>query len=100
MRGFFITQKNNQIYRRLTSAIAFVLTFSLIFSPVASYAQAINFLNLPIPGTLLAPSPGFTPAIVRGITIHPDNPLMFDFIVDKGDTKLAGEELEEESIKL
>ena len=46
------------------------------------YAQA---LFLPEPGTAVALSGAFHPAHLKGIKIYPDNPLRFDFIVDKGD---------------
>ena len=36
----------------------------------------------------------------RGITVHPENPLMFDFIVDGGESNLEGEELKTEADKL
>jgi len=66
-----------------------------------SYAQLIPaVLNLPAPGAMVTITPGFSPAIVKGITIHPDNPLMFDFIVHPGDDGLEGEELRNESTKL
>jgi len=57
-------------------------------------------LNLPMPGAMLQVTPGFKPTIIQGITIHPDNPLEFDFIINTGDTNLQGQELEEESKKL
>ncbi|HQL41784.1 MAG TPA: hypothetical protein PLO93_05795, partial [Candidatus Omnitrophota bacterium] len=52
-----------------------------------------------------APSPvllssAFTPALVRGIRIHPNNPFQFDFIIDSGDTGLKTDALKEESEKL
>ena len=37
---------------------------------------------------------------MTGMTIHPDNPLAFDFIVDTGDDNLEGEALRNESKKL
>lgn len=68
-----------------------------IFLPL-TYAQKV--FNLPAPGTMVSPSEAFTPAILTGITIHPDNPLKFDFIIDTGDDDLQGEELHQESEKL
>ena len=63
-------------------------------------ALAQSPLNLPAPGTMVAPSAGYTPVMVSGITIYPDNPLQFDFIIDTGDDNLQGEELRQESKKL
>ena len=45
-------------------------------------------------------SGNFTPLYIKGITIHPDDPLKFSFIVNSGDTNLQGEELKAESQKL
>src|SRR6185503_13580119 len=58
------------------------------------------YLNLPIPGTMVTPTPGFVPALVKGLTIDPQNPLHFNFILDTGHTDLQGEELRAESAKL
>ena len=40
------------------------------------------------------------PALVKALVVHPENPLEFDFIIDTGDTNLAGEALKAESTKL
>ncbi|MBF0384809.1 MAG: DUF89 family protein [Candidatus Omnitrophica bacterium] len=79
----------------------FVLTaflFNSIIVPGSSYAQQI--LSLPLPGTMIPLSPGFTPTLVKGIKLYPDNPLRFDFIVDIGDSGLKGEELKKETSKI
>jgi len=49
--------------------------------------QAQEFL-LPTPGVLVRLSPPVNPPILKGIKVHPDNPLRFDFILDKGDSFL------------
>ncbi|MDO8580134.1 MAG: hypothetical protein Q7S13_01475 [Candidatus Omnitrophota bacterium] len=38
--------------------------------------------------------------MITGMTIHPENPLQFDFIVDIGDDHLQGEALKQESQKM
>src|SRR3989338_6608836 len=94
-------------YRILSGFVAFTFASSLILPP--GYAQLIpaspaggpqTLLNLPAPGAMVAPTPGFTPALINGITIHPENPLEFDFIVGTGDDKLQGKAFEEESTRL
>ncbi len=72
--------------------------FSLIIFPPTSYAQ--NVLNLPQLGSMVSMSPGFNPSIIRGITVHHDNPLRFDFIVDRGDNQLDGEALKEHGLRM
>ena len=64
--------------------------------PFPAYAQAV----FPQAGQIISLSSAFTPTIVRGIRIYPDNPLKFDFIVDGGDADLKGDELKSESEKL
>src|SRR3989338_2445464 len=88
-------------FRILSAFIAFSFAFTLILPPSAAWSQVFNpVLNLPVPGTMITLTPGFTPALIRGITIHPENPLEFDFIVDNGDTNIEGEQLLVEAYKL
>ncbi|OGX09455.1 MAG: phosphoglycerate kinase, partial [Omnitrophica WOR_2 bacterium GWA2_53_43] len=94
-------------HKILSAFIAFTFVFSLVFPP--GYAQLIpaspaggpqTLLNLPAPGTMVTPSAAFTPALINGITIHPENPLEFGFIVGTGDENLQGKAFEDESTKL
>jgi hypothetical protein len=66
------------------------------------YAQVVpqTVLNLPAPGVMVSLTPAFTPAMIKGINIYPENPLKFDFIIDRGDTDLTPEQFREESAKL
>jgi len=86
----------------LSLLISFFFLSSAIIPPTTSYAQFApqTILNLPIPGTMVSTSNDFTPPIIRGLSIYPDNPLRFGFIVDTGDDDLQGEAFKEESTKL
>jgi len=64
----------------------------------AAYSQSVG--NLPIPGTLVMPTDAYIPLLLKGMRIHPENPLRFDFILDTGDTSLDEERSKEESLKL
>jgi len=89
---------NSKFIRKLGSIIAiFALIIGQIM-PSQVYAQGVA--NLPAPGTMVTISPSYNPAIVVGITIYPDDPLQFDFIIDVGDDHLKGEVLKKESQKL
>src|SRR5471030_2240271 len=55
---------------------------------------------MPNPGMRVHLSPDFTPAELKGITIHPENPLMFDFIVHRGDKVLSYAKKKEEYKRL
>ncbi|MCK5215832.1 MAG: hypothetical protein KAR05_10835, partial [Candidatus Omnitrophica bacterium] len=85
--------------RRVSSLfISLVFIVTMIFPPHCVYAQ--NVANLPAPGAMITPSAKYYPTIVTGITIYPDNPLKFDFIIDSGDENLQDEELRNETKKL
>src|SRR6202142_2081618 len=77
--------------------ISFISTS--LYIPQAS-AVELDFLTLPIPGVRVDLSPEFIPAELKGITIHPENPLMFDFIINRGDKPLSAAEKQEEYKKL
>ena len=98
MISFVEKRKSCLLFKAICCYVA--LTFvSTLMCPFPS-AQAQSVLNLPIPGTMVSISEGFTPVIVKGISIYHDNPLHFDFIVDTGDTGIKGEALKEESSRL
>ena len=60
-----------------------ILAFLLnTFGPLPAQAQE---LVLPKPGVRVSLSPEFTPAHLKGITIHQDNALRFDFLIHRGD---------------
>jgi len=60
--------------------IAFLLNS---LGPVpTSQAQEIR---LPSPGMMVQLSPEYNPPVLKGVTVYPNNPFKFDFILDKGD---------------
>ena len=85
---------------------------SLVMITFAMTSINIPFLHaqeliLSKPGEMVHLSPTFSPAMLKGIKVHPDNPFRFDFILDKGDSVIpaqAGiqqqELLKQESTKL
>ena len=76
--------------------ISFVST--LIIPPQRLYAQTI--LDLPAPGSMVSVSNSFNPALIKGLTVHKDNPFLFDFIVDPGQSHLSQLALKEESDRM
>ncbi|MFH0754212.1 MAG: glycogen/starch synthase [Candidatus Omnitrophota bacterium] len=81
----------------------FIVLLLSIFAlnPILSQAQMITGpVYLPSPGNRVTSSPAFTPALLRGVTIHPDNPLQFDFIVDQGDAGLDNQAFRAESQRM
>lgn len=82
--------------------IVFVV-FSLFFGsviPGPAFAQSISMLNLPVPGAMVMQSQAFVPVLLKGMTIHADDPFKFDFIVDSGNTGFSQDEIQLESEKL
>ena len=65
--------------------------------PDFSFAQDFR---LPAPGVMVHLSPAFQPPVFKGIKADPNNPLRFDFILDKGDSLLSDQQLKEESGRL
>ena len=53
-----------------------------------------------MPGTMVTLSETFVPALIKGLTVDPQNPLHFHFIVDTARTSLQGEALRRESDRL
>ena len=89
--------RNLNIRKVISLGIVFAFLLNT-FGPLP-LAQAQDF-RLPAPGVMVHLSPEFTPPILKGIKIHPDNPFRFDFILDKGDSQLSNDALKDESRKL
>jgi hypothetical protein len=71
------------MFRRIfTLAILLNFIFSSIL-PSAVYAQ---FLSLPQPGAMVSASAPYAPLVLKGLQVNPQNPMLFDFIVDTGDS--------------
>ncbi|MBF0571166.1 MAG: hypothetical protein HQL12_04775 [Candidatus Omnitrophica bacterium] len=95
---------NKTTFRQMRKAISIAILVTFISTSVKSpvYAQvASNQIPwMPKPGVMINLSPEFTPAVLRGITIHPDNPLKFDFIIVRGDKPLSDAQKQVEYKKL
>ncbi len=85
--------------RFFSSLTVFVFFLTSVIGPNVVHAQA---LMLPQPGAMIGTSPAFMPVIMKGLKVHPENPLLFDFILDTGDSslKVDGSAFREESDKL
>ncbi len=82
--------------------ILVILTFFIQSLSAAGLVHAApnTVLGLPAPGTIVELSQPYVPTLIKGLTVHPENPLMFDFLVDTGHSKMQGEELKAEGQKL
>lgn len=95
---------NNKILRhafKKVCSIALIIAFVVNLVLPQAYAQNIfPAVNLPVPGTAVMPTPGFSPMLIKGVNIHPEDALVFDFLIDKGDAKLEGDAFKDESQRL
>ncbi len=64
------------------------------------FAQTDPLPFMPKPGVMVQLSPRFSPAYLKGIVIHPENALKFDFIIYRGDQPLNDAQKKEEYTKL
>ncbi|MFH0754989.1 MAG: hypothetical protein V2A70_10535, partial [Candidatus Omnitrophota bacterium] len=86
-----------EIYMKVVCIL--VLTAFIVTSYISpSYAQVI--FNLPQPGAMVGLSEQFSPVVLKGVSIHPQDPLLFDFMVDNGQTGLQGKALTDETTRL
>jgi len=83
-----------------TLSLSVIVCFFLTTLGPLPQAQADSVLGLPAPGTMVNLSPAYEPVIIKGLTVHKDNPFLFDFIVDVGQDKMSGEPLKKEGEKL
>ena len=95
----FIKNERVSILRK---SISLIIVISFMFTSIITpaNAQAISGLNLPVPGAMVLQSPAFVPVLLKGMTVHPDNPMKFDFILDSGNTDLEHDEMLKESDRL
>jgi len=93
------------MFKRLIAALV-CLTFIFSNLPYA-HAQAgpvtggdFSINRLPVPGRMIGVSEIFTPVLVKGLVVHPDKPLNFDFIVDSGNDSVDQTVIKEQSIRI
>jgi len=76
--------------RRVIASLI-ILCFSSTLICVPQVKGSEMSLKLPTPGSMVNLSPAYEPTLIKGLTIHRDNPLLFDFIMDTGnDTTAVG----------
>lgn len=85
--------------RWCNNIIRLVLIISLSVAQV-SYAQGLSVVNLPVPGTMVGLSSVFAPVLVKGLVVHPDKPLNFEFIIDSGNDSTDQRVINEQSQRL
>ena len=87
-------------FRRIVSACVLVSFLLMMVMPVRN--AGAESLVLPQPGAMVHLSQPYIPVMIKGLKVHPENPLLFDFILDTGNDKLQAQspKLREEADKL
>jgi sugar phosphate isomerase/epimerase len=86
------------LFKRL---IASIVSLAFIFSNFQYvHAQDFSINQLPVPGSMVAPAVDFMPLTLKGLVIHPENALKFDFLMDTGNSHLNGQPLKDEALKV
>jgi hypothetical protein len=75
-----------------------LLAFLATSNPYLTYSQ--NISSLPPAGTLLLQSRQFSPVVLKGLRLDPNDPLKFNFIIDTGNDKVDPAFLKDESQRL
>jgi hypothetical protein len=71
-----------------------------IIGPMPVRAGEVVLPVMPAAGQRVQLSQSFTPSHIKGISIHPDNALQFDFLIDQGEENLNQEQKTQEYNKL
>lgn len=82
------------------TAAAVLFAFAISSCGFAETAHAQTTLNLPAPGTMVHLSRVFKPLQIKGIEVSAQNPLHFEFLIDKGQSGLYGQPLKDEITRL
>ncbi len=86
-------------HSRLIS-LCLIVTFivTMVITPRVSYAGGVP--GLPEPGSMVNLSSAYVPLMLTGLTVHPENPLLMDFIVSTGNSGLNAAQVKEQSNRL
>ncbi len=85
------TKNKHALRRNIACGILLAFFVNMVLAPISpAFAQGAG---VPALGN-------FQPPVLLGLKIHPENPLLFDFIVDQGQSKLSNDELKSETTKL
>jgi len=70
------------MFKKILNLFIIASFVTTVLGPLPKVYAAV--LDLPAPGSMVNLSPAYMPVMVQGLKVHPDNPLLFDFIMDTG----------------
>jgi hypothetical protein len=90
--------------RLIASLVCFTFSFSNLqyvhAQPVPQQAGDFSINQLPVPGSMIFTTPAYVPLTLKGLIVHPENALKFDFLMDTGNSRLKGSDLSDEALKI
>ncbi len=85
--------------KKLIVRLVLVTFFFTSIGPLPD-ASAQSFIDIPTPGTMVNTSDPYQPLQIKGILVNVNDPLRFEFLVDKGNSGLQGQALKDGIIRL
>ena len=76
------------------------LVIVLGVGPELTQAQQFKIDSLPIPGTIVPPSPAFNPVLIKGMVIDPAKPFNIRFIIDSGNNNVSSSNVKAEGERM
>ncbi|MCC6758537.1 MAG: hypothetical protein IT395_02780 [Candidatus Omnitrophica bacterium] len=98
MKHFCVNQ-TSFLRKAISLFVMSAFLFQLIFYP-ASAVRAELLPNLPAPGTMVSLTDRFEPLMLLGMALNAQNPLLFEFLVDRGQDQPGQAEFSNTSDKL
>ncbi|MBF0533350.1 MAG: hypothetical protein HQL23_09720 [Candidatus Omnitrophica bacterium] len=90
---------NTTGFKTFRKAICSILVLAFLLHSSFGFGQLTGAGLLTPPRQMLNLSSAYTPVILKGMVINPRDPLQFDFIMDTGTGRAAGERLRREADK-
>ncbi len=87
------------MYQKLITTLVLTSFFISSLGPIPK-AAAQTLYELPPPGMMVNISAPYEPLELKGILVNMNDPLRFDFLVDKGNSGLHGQRLKDEIVRL
>jgi len=87
------------MFSRAINLSVLVIFVSTMTATPRGYAQE-GIIGLPQPGTMVNLSSAYVPLMITGLTVHPENPLLMDFIVSTGNSGMNAAQVKQQSDRL
>lgn len=82
----------------IASIVCLCVILTSVVPPVFAAQNPIN--TLPVPGEVVLTTDAFQAPALAGLSVYPNNPLKFDFLIDAGDSNPTRAELSEQASTL